>query len=297
VSHSIGTDSAKRLVPDYVDKLCEEIAFTGRKAMENGLVLTTVYWGGGTPTTLTHEQLDRVLSVIEESFDLSSCREYTVEAGRPDTITKEKLQTLKNHGVNRISINPQTFNNSVLEAVGRRHTAEDTIKIFDLARKIGIDNINMDLIAGLPSDTVQGFCYSLDTAMSLDPENITVHTLAVKRSSTIGQNSPKIATENASRLPIGKKLHFEKKDIKDFKKYSERGTVICNPPYGERLLDLQEAEDIYRQMGRVFDRQHGWSYYVITPDEEFENCFGRKADKQRKLYNGMIKCRLYMYFK
>ncbi len=115
--------------------------------------------------------------------------------------------------------------------------------------------------------------------------------------SDIDPQAIKIATENASRLPIGKKLHFEKRDIKDFKKYSERGTVICNPPYGERLLDLQEAEDIYRQMGRVFDRQHGWSYYVITPDEEFENCFGRKADKQRKLYNGMIKCRLYMYFK
>ncbi len=107
----------------------------------------------------------------------------------------------------------------------------------------------------------------------------------------------KIATENAARLPIGKKLHFEKRDIKDFKRYSERGTVICNPPYGERLLDLQEAEEIYKQMGKVFTQQHGWSYYVITPDEEFENCFGRKADKSRKLYNGMIKCRYYMFFK
>jgi putative N6-adenine-specific DNA methylase len=115
--------------------------------------------------------------------------------------------------------------------------------------------------------------------------------------SDIDEQAIKIAMENASRLPIGKKLHFEKRDIKDFRKYSERGTVICNPPYGERLLDLQEAENLYRQMGKVFDRQHGWSYYVITPDEEFENCFGRKADKSRKLYNGMIKCRLYMYFK
>ena len=115
--------------------------------------------------------------------------------------------------------------------------------------------------------------------------------------SDIDEEAIKIAVENASRLPIGKKLHFEKRDIKDFKKYSERGTVICNPPYGERLLDLQEAERLYRQMGKVFDRQHGWSYYVITPDVEFEDCCGRKADKSRKLYNGMIKCRLYMYFK
>ena len=105
----------------------------------------------------------------------------------------------------------------------------------------------------------------------------------------------KIATENASRLPIGSKLHFEKRDIKDFRRYSERGTVICNPPYGERLLDLQAAEEIYKTMGRVFTPEKGWSYYVITPDEEFENCFGRKADKSRKLYNGMIKCDYYMF--
>jgi oxygen-independent coproporphyrinogen-3 oxidase len=185
VSHSIGTDSAKRLVPDYVDMLCEEIAFTGRKAMENGLVLTTVYWGGGTPTTLTHEQLDRVLSVIEESFDLSSCREYTVEAGRPDTITKEKLQTLKNHGVNRISINPQTFNDGVLREIGRQHTSELTIEKYLLAREMGFSVINMDLIAGLPTDTMESFEQSVNKAISLGADNITVHTLALKRSSTL----------------------------------------------------------------------------------------------------------------
>ncbi len=185
VSHSIGTDSAKRLVPDYVDKLCEEIAFTGRRAMENGLVLTTVYWGGGTPTTLTHEQLDRVLSVIEESFDLSSCREYTVEAGRPDTITKEKLQTLKNHGVNRISINPQTFNDGVLREIGRQHTSELTIEKYLLAREMGFSVINMDLIAGLPTDTMESFEQSVNKAISLGADNITVHTLALKRSSTL----------------------------------------------------------------------------------------------------------------
>ena len=115
--------------------------------------------------------------------------------------------------------------------------------------------------------------------------------------SDIDAEAIKIAIENASRLPIGKKLNFEKRDLKDFQKLSERGTVICNPPYGERLLDLQEAQRLYKEMGRVFDKAHGWSYYIITPDEEFEQCFGRKADKSRKLYNGMIKCRLHMYFK
>lgn len=115
--------------------------------------------------------------------------------------------------------------------------------------------------------------------------------------SDIDPEAVALAKENAARLKIGEKLFFEKRDIKDFKKQSERGTVICNPPYGERLLDLKAAEELYKTMGKVFDKQHGWSYYVITPDEEFENCFGRKADKRRKLYNGMIKCQLYMYFK
>jgi oxygen-independent coproporphyrinogen-3 oxidase len=129
---------------------------------------------------------------------LSTCREFTVEAGRPDTITEDKLLVLKNSPVDRISINPQTFNNSVLEAVGRRHSAEDTVRIFNLARNMGFKNINMDLIAGLPTDTLDGFKHSLDTAIGLDPENITVHTLAVKRASGIGQTSPKIAVENAT---------------------------------------------------------------------------------------------------
>ncbi len=185
VSHSIGTESAKKLVPEYVEKLCEEIKITALKARENKLKLTTVYWGGGTPTTLTAEQLDTVLTAIEENFDLSNCREYTVEAGRPDTITEEKLITLKNHRVNRISINPQTFNDSVLKEIGRCHTTALTVEQYHLARKIGFDCINMDLIAGLPADTLESFKNSVDSAISLGAENITVHTLCLKRSSTI----------------------------------------------------------------------------------------------------------------
>ena len=199
VSHSVENDKARSLLPQYVDLLSKELEITGRIAKDIGVTLESVYMGGGTPTTLSAEQLETVINSINNSFDLSCCREFTVEAGRPDTITEDKLLVLKNSPVDRISINPQTFNNSVLEAVGRRHTAEDTVKIFQLAREIGFDNINMDLIAGLPSDTVEGFRHSLDTAISLDPENITVHTLAVKRASGIGQNSPKIAVQNARK--------------------------------------------------------------------------------------------------
>lgn len=197
VSHSIENEKAKKLLPQYVEYLVKELEITGKIARANGLSLESVYVGGGTPSTLSAEQLKIMTDAVNNNFDLSTCREFTVEAGRPDTITEDKLRVLKNSPVDRISINPQTFVNSVLQAVGRRHTAEDTIEIFNLARKIGFNNINMDLIAGLPTDTFEGFCHSVDTALRLDPENITVHTLAVKRASGIGQNSPKIAAQNA----------------------------------------------------------------------------------------------------
>ncbi len=197
VSHSIENEKARNLLPQYVEYLVKEIELTGEIAKANGLSLESIYIGGGTPSTLSAEQLTIVTSAINKHFDLSTCREFTVEAGRPDTITEEKLRALKKSPVDRISINPQTFVNSVLEAVGRRHSAEDTIKIFNMARKIGFNNINMDLIAGLPTDTYDGFCNSVNTALSLDPENITVHTLAVKRASGIGQNTPEIAVKNA----------------------------------------------------------------------------------------------------
>lgn len=115
--------------------------------------------------------------------------------------------------------------------------------------------------------------------------------------SDIDFNALQIAQENARRAGVAMKIDFSKRDIKDFKRRSEKGTVICNPPYGERLLDIKNAEDIYRTMGKVFTQERGWAYYIISPDEEFEKLFGRKADKRRKLYNGMIKCQLYMYFK
>ena len=197
VSHSVQNEKAKNLLPTYVDLLTKELIETAEIAKNIGIKLESIYIGGGTPTTLSAEQLETVINTIENYFDTTTCREFTVEAGRPDTITEEKLRVIKNSSVDRISINPQTFNNSVLETVGRKHTAEDTIEIFNLARKIGFNNINMDLIAGLPTDTVDGFKYSLDTAINLNPENITVHTLAVKRASGIGQNTPELAVQSA----------------------------------------------------------------------------------------------------
>lgn len=178
VSHSI--QNAADLIEPYVELLCKELEHNGKIAKELGLRLETVYFGGGTPTTLSAAQLDRLLESIERNFDLSNLREYTVEAGRPDTVTEAKLRTLLAHNVGRISINPQTFNDSVLEKIGRRHTSEQTLSAFNLARSLGFDNINMDFIAGLNTDTMQSFKKSIDTAVSLGAESVTVHNLALK---------------------------------------------------------------------------------------------------------------------
>lgn len=178
VSHSIA--NAQELIEPYVELLCKELEYTGSVAKELGLRLESVYFGGGTPTTLSPSQLDALLRTIEQSFDLSTVREYTVEAGRPDTVTREKLDTLLSHNVSRISINPQTFNDDVLKSIGRRHTAKQTVDAYNLARQMGFGNINMDFIAGLNSDTLDSFKQSIDTAINLSPESITVHNLALK---------------------------------------------------------------------------------------------------------------------
>ena len=178
VSHSIA--NAKDLIAPYIELLCKELVHIGKIANDLGLRLESIYFGGGTPTTLSAEQLDILLSTVEGNFDLSSLRDYTVEAGRPDTVTEAKLNALMSHNVSRISINPQTFNDDVLNAIGRRHTSAQTIDAYELARKVGFDNINMDFIAGLNTDTPERFKQSIDTAVSLAPESITVHNLALK---------------------------------------------------------------------------------------------------------------------
>lgn len=183
VSHSI--ERTKVLIEPYVQLLCRELEEIGRIAKSLGLRLETVYFGGGTPTTLNAHLLTKLFHTIEKSFDLSSLREYTVEAGRPDTVTKDKLNALKAAGVTRISINPQSFNDSVLEAIGRKHTARQTIDAYLLARECGFDNINMDFIAGLPNDTLESFSSSINQAIDLDADSITVHTLALKSASYI----------------------------------------------------------------------------------------------------------------
>lgn len=178
-------ERAEKLIEPYTKLLCEEIKRTAEIANKLGLRLETVYFGGGTPTTLSAEQLDTVLRTVNNSFDMSTCREFTVEAGRPDTINIAKLFALKENKVDRISINPQTVNDEVLKTIGRKHTAQQFFDAFELARKCGFDNINTDLIAGLPTDTPESFKNSLDSIVRLNAECITVHTLCMKRASRL----------------------------------------------------------------------------------------------------------------
>ena len=185
VSRTVGDKATQALVQPYVDKLCRELTAIRQTVDHCGLRIRTFYIGGGTPTSLSAAQLEQLMAHIANTFDLAALDEYTVEAGRPDCTDAEKLRILKKYGATRISINPQTFSDQVLRNIGRCHTAQDIVDCFREARAAGHDNINMDLIAGLPGDTVEGFSHSLEQAISLEPENITVHTLTLKRASNL----------------------------------------------------------------------------------------------------------------
>ena len=173
----------KNRVDDYLDALCKEIESCAR--IYEHRQLDTIYMGGGTPTTLEPYQMDRLLTKLEECFDRSHVKEFTVEAGRPDSITKEKLQVLRDHGISRISINPQTMNQKTLDIIGRKHTVGETVEAFHLARSLGFDNINMDLIVGLPGEEYEQVEYTMKEVTALDPDSITVHSLAVKRAARL----------------------------------------------------------------------------------------------------------------
>lgn len=169
----------------YLDALCKEMEAVSRIMKEKGRKLDTVYIGGGTPTTLEPRQLTRLLDALTKYFPCENLAEFTIEAGRPDSITKEKLQVIRNYPVTRISVNPQTMNQETLDVIGRRHTVEETKEAFALARECGFDNINMDLIVGLPGEDKAKVEHTLQEIRALAPDSITVHSLAVKRAARL----------------------------------------------------------------------------------------------------------------
>ena len=175
-------------LPPYLEALLREIAYTGGLLRKTGRTVRTLYIGGGTPTTLSAPQMDRLLAAIREHFDLSECLEFTVEGGRPDTLDLEKLRVIRQGGADRMSINPQTMSDEVLRRIGRRHTTAQTLRAYADAQAAGFEGINMDLIAGLPGDTADSFLASVRQVIGLDPSNITVHTLALKKAAALYQD-------------------------------------------------------------------------------------------------------------
>ena len=210
------TKAEGHLIPAYVDTLCRELRDTAAMARRIGLELETVYIGGGTPTAISAQELERICQALWDYFPMGQVREFTVEAGRPDTITEKKLQVIRQAGAGRISINPQTLNDEVLAAVGRPHTAKDFLDAFHLARSMGFDNINTDLIAGLPGDTPEGFRRTMDGILAIAPENVTVHTLTLKRASDMviegqeaqGADVSRMLEENARLLAAGYRPYY-----------------------------------------------------------------------------------------
>lgn len=177
------------LIPEYIDRLVADLKDLFEAVDRNGLNIKTVYIGGGTPSILEPDQLRKLLNVLAEGIAGRDIEEFTCESGRPDTITREKLQVIKEYGVGRISVNPQTLCSEVLEGIGRSHSVDDFYRAYSTAREVGIEAINTDLIAGLPGDTFQRFAASMDGIMALEPENITVHTFCVKRSAAWKQSN------------------------------------------------------------------------------------------------------------
>lgn len=195
VSRTIGKKT--ELLEPYLEALLSEIRLTGDLLRVSGKTIRSLYIGGGTPTTLSTPQMIRLLDAINQSFDLSRCLEFTVEGGRPDTLDEEKLRAIHDRGVNRMSINPQTMEDSVLRCCGRIHKTQDILRAYDQATAVGFQDINMDLIAGLPTDTPEGFRHSLDAVAQLNPSNITVHTLALKKGADLFEHRENLPSAEA----------------------------------------------------------------------------------------------------
>ena len=245
----------KKRVDEYVDAVCKELSYIGAMAKQNGKKLNTVYVGGGTPTTLEAEQMDRLLSHLEANFSFEDLKEITVEAGRPDSITREKLEVLKAHNIGRISINHQTMQQKTLREIGRWHTVEDIKEVYALAREIGFDNINMDLIAGLPGETAEDMQDTLEQIKALAPDSLTVHALAMKR---------------ASRLT---------------KEQKEQGTVEDNT--AEIAVTLSKMIDLAADCAKEIDLEPYYLYRQKNIAGNFENVGYAKVDKAG-IYNILI---------
>ena len=260
-------DIYKTKVDGYVEALIKELKFLGEKAQ--GKRLDSIYIGGGTPTSLTAEQLDKIMAAVSETFDLSNILEYTVEAGRPDTITAEKLKVIKKNGASRISVNPQTINDETLKLIGRRHTVDDIKRVFYEARSVGHDNINMDLILGLPGEGEDEVKNTMEEIKKLSPESLTVHTLAVKRASRL--------KETLGEYDLAKAMLMENILGLSAKGAAEMGLA---PYYMYRQKNMLGSFENVGYAKKGFE-----SIYNVVIMEETQSIYAAGAGASTKLYD------------
>lgn len=260
-------DIYKTKVDGYVEALIKELKFLGEKAQ--GKRLDSIYIGGGTPTSLTAEHLDKIMAAVLETFDLSNILEYTVEAGRPDTITAEKLKVIKKNGASRISVNPQTMNDETLKLIGRRHTVDDIKRVFYEARSVGHDNINMDLILGLPGEGEDEVKNTMEEIKKLSPESLTVHTLAVKRASRL--------KETLGEYDLAKAMLMENILGLSAKGAAEMGLA---PYYMYRQKNMLGSFENVGYAKKGFE-----SIYNVVIMEETQSIYAAGAGASTKLYD------------
>ena len=276
ISQSIGFSS--RLVKPYLNALYKEIEETAH--LIKGKEIETVYIGGGTPTTLSADELKELIKKLYSTFDLSKIKEFTVEAGRPDTITKEKLEVLKDLSVTRISINPQTMNDKTLKLIGRNHTADDIIEKFNLAREVGFNHINMDLIVGLPGETTKDFEYTLSEIEKLNPESITVHSLSVKRGSYLDEKYSKgeiTKNEHANKMIDLAVERMEKMGKIPYYMYRQKNTAGNLENVGFCSVGHECLYNIYimQEIQSIISLGAGGSTKIVT-DKSIERVFNVK---------------------
>lgn len=312
---SYSTPRLLSLIPEYVVRLCSDIKRMAKTIRDCGYTLATIYIGGGTPTTLDERQLDTLLSTVCECFDVPSLAEFTLEAGRPDTVTAGKLSCAKEHGVTRISINPQTLEDDILVSIGRRHTAEDFFKAFEIARASGIKTINTDIIAGLPGDRFSTFSRTVDRIIALEPENITFHTFCVKKSADILREGTEIYNRGeAAYADTGKCVDYAQLRAKNagyipYYMYRQKNTVgnfenvgFAKPGH-EGLYNIFIMEEVHsifacgagavtkmlspvpkiaangqpERMKRIFMPKYPYEYLAMD-DEKIDEFFGAIGD-------------------
>ncbi len=270
--------SAKKLIPQYVECICKEIEYTAKICEELKLKIDTVYFGGGTPTAIKAYELEKIMKAVSRNFDLNKIKEYTVEAGRADTITREKLEIIKQNGAKRISINPQTFSDDVLKVIGRTHSAQDVIDCYNLAREIGFESINMDFIAGLPNDTVDNFKNTIETAIKLNPENITVHTLSIKRAADLNRGDRSFLKNPVAEMIDYSSVRLVEEGYVPYYLYRQKNMLgnLENTGYSKQGFESFYNIYIMEEIQTILAMGAGASTKLVSKEKGIERVFNYK---------------------